>query len=58
MVLEICPILLWMSETIDEARGYNGILNGLIHFGLNISCEELIGLDYGCSIHDVLCVAR
>jgi hypothetical protein len=46
MVLEICAILLRITEAIDDARGYNRILNCLVGFGLDIACEECVGLDY------------
>jgi hypothetical protein len=46
MVFEICPVLLGVAETTDNARGHNGVLDSLICLGLDVPCKESIGLNY------------
>ena len=45
MVLEICPILLRIAKSINNARGDNGVLNGLVCLAFDVPREECIRLD-------------
>lgn len=50
MVLEICMVLLGISEAVHDANCDNGILDGLICFCLEILSEEKIGVDDRCRV--------
>ena len=54
MVLEICAVLLWITESVHYARGYDSILDGLICFRFDIPCKKGVRLYYRCSVDKIL----
>jgi len=53
MILEICT-LLWITESVDDTSGCDGVLNCLVGFGLEITREHHVRTDDERDVHEFL----
>lgn len=54
VILQVRPVLLRLPESINDSSRDNGILDTLVHFGLQFLYKGFVCLQCAHSIHEVL----